>query len=332
VIIDRRTSIRALFGGLAAALPCLARSQPADRVVRVGILRPTAAPSSPTDQMAAGIPMALRELGYVEGRNLIVEQRWAGGDLERLPALARELLQARVDVIVAVGAQATRAVSQASATVPVVMYGNLDPVALGLVSSLARPGGNVTGTTTLAPQMMVKGLELLKETMPSLVRVLVLTYPADPISRGQIVALQSAAKSLGIELFVQDIASPADFATAFETGRKAGVQAVVTTVESIFSANRDLLIGLVRSHKLPSLFAHNYLVRAGGLMSYDADRDVLTGRTANFVDKLLKGAKPGDLPIEQPAVFTISVNTGTARALGITIPPAILARATELIE
>jgi putative ABC transport system substrate-binding protein len=160
----------------------------------------------------------------------------------------------------------------------------------------------------------------------------VLTYPVDPISRGQIVALQAAGKSLGIELLVHEVAGPTDLAPGFEAGQKAGVQAVVTTVESIFSVHRTVLIGLTRSHKLPSLFAEYPFVKAGGLMSYDADRAVLTNRTADFVDKLLKGAKTADLPVEQPATFTIAVNLGTAKALGITIPPSILARANEVIE
>ncbi len=274
----------------------------------------------------------LRELGYVDGKSIAIDLQSADGQAERIPAIAADCVRRGADVIVTGSTPATQAAKAATSTIPIVMLTLGDPVGTGLVNNLARPDGNVTGTTNLAPQMMVKGLELLKETIPSLTRALVLTYPADPISRGQIVALRDAAKSLGIELFVQEVASPADFAPAFEAGRKAEVQAVVTTVESIFYANRDLLVGLVKSHKMPSLFAVNYFVQVGGLMSYDADRDVLTGRTANFVDKLLKGAKPGDLPIEQPAVFDIAINTGTARALGITIPPAILARATELIE
>lgn len=322
----------ALLGFVLSGLPLVgnAHAQVTGRVPRLCFL--TFDPVGTGPSRYTPFFERLRELGYVDGKSVAIERLSADGKAERFPALAADCVGHGADVIVTGSTPATQAAKDATSTIPIVMLTLGDPVGTGLVKSLARPDGNVTGTTNLAPQMMVKGLELLKETIPSLTRVLVLTYPVDPISRGQIAAMQGAAKSLSIELFVQNVTSPADFTPAFEAGRKAEVQAIVTTVESIFSANRELLLGLVKTHKLPSLFAVNYFVQAGGLMSYDADRDVLTGRTANFVDKILKGAKPGDLPIEQPAVFTISVNTSTARALGLTIPPAILARATELVE
>ena len=244
--MDRRSSIRALFGGLAVAVPCLARSQPADRMARVGILRPAAAPSSPTNQMAAGIPTALRELGYVEGRNLIVEQRGAGGDPERLPVLARELLQAKIDVIVTVGAQVTRAVLQA--TVPVVMYGNLDPVALGLVASLARPGGLLAGAHTH---------------------------------------------------FVRD---------------------------------RLQIIELAARHRLPAMYEWRKQVEDGGLMAYSTSLNGLYRRVASCGDRILKGARPADLPLEQPTKFELVINQKTAKALGLTIPQSLLLRADEGIQ
>jgi putative ABC transport system substrate-binding protein len=274
----------------------------------------------------------LRELGYLDGKTIALDWLSADGQAEHFPTVAADCVRRNADVIVTGSTPATLAAKQATTTIPIVMLTLGDPVGTGLVTSLARPDGNVTGTTNLAPLMMVKGLELLKETIPALSRALVLTYPVDPISRGQIVALQGAGKSLGVELLVHEVAGPPDFAPGFEAGQKAGVQAVVTTVESIFSVNRALLIGLTRSYKLPSLFAEDSFVKAGGLMSYDADRARLTNRTADFVDRLLKGAKPADLPIEQPAVFTIAVNAGTARALGIAIPPSVMARADEVIE
>lgn len=274
----------------------------------------------------------LRELGYLDGKSIVLDWLSADGQAERFPTVAADCVRRNADVIVTGSTPATLAAKQATARIPIVMLTLGDPVGTGLVTSLARPEGNVTGTTNLAPLMMVKGLELLKETIPSLSRALVLTYPVDPISRGQIVALRGAGKSLGIDLLVHEVAGPADFAPGFEAGQKAGVQAVITTVESIFSVNRAVLIGLTKSYKLPSLFAEAPFVQAGGLMSYDADRSVLTNRTADFVDRLLKGAKPADLPVEQPAVFTIAINLTTAKALGIAIPPSIMARANEVIE
>jgi len=207
-----------------------------------------------------------------------------------------------------------------------------DPVGTGLVPSLANHSTNLTGTTNLAPQMMVKGLELLKETLPRLSRVLVLTYPRDPISRGQITALQGAARSLGVELLVSDIDRAEDLAPAFAAGRKNAVEGVLVTVESIFQVNRDLIVELARANALPGVFSEVTFVRAGGLLSYDSDRQLLMTRSADFVDKVLKGVLPRDLPIEQPTVFTIAINKGTARALGITIPQSILARADEVVE
>jgi len=332
VIIDRRTSIRALFGGLAAALPCLARSQPADRVVRVGILRPTAAPSSPTDQMAAGIPMALRELGYVEGRNLIVEQRWAGGDLERLPALARELLQARVDVIVAVGAQATRAVSQASATVPVVMYGNLDPVALGLVSSLARPGGNVTGVL-IAPggTLAAKRLELLKLAVPRATRLAFLAPASDPAIRAQVQETLTAAASLGIELLVTEVRD-GDYAHAFAAIAAQRPGGLLVGAHTSFLRDRFQIIDLAARHRLPAMYEWREHVEDGGLMAYGTSLNGLYRRLASYVDRILKGARPGDMPLEQPTKFELVINQKTAKALGIEIPQGVLLRVDEVIQ
>jgi putative ABC transport system substrate-binding protein len=274
----------------------------------------------------------LRELGYVEGRTIAIDWLSAEGQADRFPAIAADCVRRNADVIVVGTTPAAAAAKGATGTIPIVMLPLGDPVGTGLVSNLARPDANLTGTTNLAPLMVSKGLELLKEAIPVLARVLVLTYPSDPISPGQIAALRQSAATLGIELVVHGVAGPGDFAAGFEAGRKAQVQAVIATVESIFFVNRVQLIALTRASGLPSLFTEDSFVKIGGLLSYDADRPLLTNRSADFVDKVLRGAAPRDLPIEQPSVFTIAVNLATARALGITIPPSILARADEIIE
>jgi putative ABC transport system substrate-binding protein len=301
-------------------------------MVRVGILRPTAAPSSPTDQMAAGIPTALRELGYVEGRNLVVERRWAGGDPERLPVLARELLQAKVDVIVTVGAQATRAVSQATSTVPIVMYGNLDPVALGLVSSLARPGGNVTGVL-IAPggTLAAKRLELLKLAVPRATRFAFLAPASYPAFRAQVQETLTAAAALGIELRVTEVRD-GDYAGAFAAIAAQRPGGLLVGAHTYFVRDRAQIIDLAARHRLPAMYEWREQVEDGGLMAYSTSLNGLYRRVASYVDRILKGARPGDMPLEQPTKFELVINQKTAKALGLTIPQSLLLRADEVIQ
>jgi putative ABC transport system substrate-binding protein len=319
-----------LWVGAAFLQASVAFGQPAPKVPRLCLL--TFDPASSGWSRYTPFFDRLRELGYVDGRSLVVNWLSANGRSDAFPDLASQCVRDNADVIVVGTTPAAEAAKRATGTIPIVMLPLGDPVGTGLVTSLARPGGNVTGTTTLAPLMIAKGLELLKEAVPGVSRVLVFTYPRDPISRGQVSALHAAAKSLGVELLVHDIDGPTDFPPGFEEGRKAGVDGVITTVESIFFVNRAQIIDLARSHALPAVFSEEFFVTEGGLMSYDADRQVLGVHSANYVDQVLKGVKPGDLPIEQPAVFTIAVNLRTARALGIAIPPSILARADKVIE
>lgn len=273
----------------------------------------------------------LADLGYVDGKTLVLD--WlSAGDGSAFDKPAAECVRRGADVIVTGSTPATVAAKKATTTIPIVMLALGDPVGTGLVASLAQPGGNVTGTTNLAPLMMAKGLELLHDTVPGLARVLVLTYPRDPISRGQIAALEQTAKRLRIELLVRGIDGPQDLAAAFVAGEQASTQGLIVTVESIFSVHRQALIELARQHRLPGVFSQNLFVRAGGLMSYDANRDVLLVRTADYVDRVLKGARPADLPIEQPSVFNVAVNARTARELAITFPPSLLALADEVVE
>jgi len=331
-VMDRRTCVRGMFGGLAVGVPHLAGSQPADRIVRIGILRPTAAPLSPTDLMAAGIPTALRELGYVEGRNLIIEQRWAGSDPERLPVLARELLLARVDVIVTVGAQATRAVLQATSTVPVVLYANLDPVALGLVSSLARPGGNVTGVL-IAPEgtLAAKRLELLKLAVPRARRLAFLAPASDPAFRAQAQETSAAAASLGVELMLTEVRD-GDYPRAFAAIAAQGPGGLLVGAHTYFVRDRAQIIELAARHRLPAMYEWREQVEDGGLMAYGTSLNGLYRRVASYVDRILKGARPGDLPLEQPTKFELAINQKTAKALGLTIPQSLLLRADEVVR
>ena len=232
----------------------------------------------------------LRELGYIVGDNLAVS--WLSSSSRRLDfaALAAECVNDRADVIVAATTPAAEAAKRATGTIPIVMLPLGDPVGTGLVANLAKPGANLTGTTNLAPLMMVKGLELLKQTVPSLSRLLVLTYPIDPISHGQVEALQRSAPSLGVELRVHGIDGPDGIAPAFAAAKQGGANGVIVTVESIFQVHRDLIVGLARRHALPSVFSEDTFVKAGGLLSYDADRQALTVRSADYVDKVLKAS------------------------------------------
>jgi len=274
----------------------------------------------------------LQALGYIEGKTLALDWLSANGDGDAFPALAAECLRRKSDVIVTGTTPATQAVKKATATVPIVMLALGDPVGTGLVDSLARPGGNVTGTTELAPLMVAKSLELLKLAIPGMARVLVITYPQDPISHGQIESLQRAAQALGVELFVQNVVGPEDFATAFAAGEKAGAQAVLVTVESMLVVHRKDLVELARHYKLPLVSSEELFVKAGGLLSYDANRDTLAARTADYVDMVLNGTRPARLPVEQPSTFILAVNTGTAHALDITLPSGILANADKVFE
>jgi len=309
------------------AAPTMAQSAP--RLPRICFL--TVDPVATGNNRYTPFFDRLRELGFVDGQTISLDWLSAGDD-SAFDRPAAECVRRGANVIVTGSTPATQAAKRATTTIPIVMLVLGDPVGTGLVASLAKPGGNVTGTTNLAPQMMVKGLELLHDTVPRLARVLVITYPRDPISRGQVAALEQASKPLGIELLVRGIDGAQDLAAAFAAGEQAHVQGVIVTVESIFSVHRQALVDLVHQHRLPAVFSQNLFVRAGGLMSYDANREVLAARTADYVDKVLKGMSPGDLPIEQPSVFNIAINKRTARELGITFTPSLLALADEVIE
>ena len=309
----------------AMAWPLLCRAQAARRIYRVGILRP----SAPGDN--AAIISALHEQGYVEGHNLVVDQRFANGEISLLPALARELVRLQPDVVVAVGAAANRAISDATASVPIVIFGNFDPVAAGLVASLARPGGNMTGILISSEGTLGnKRLELLRGAVPRPDRIAMLV-PDDTNVQPQVLEVQKAASRLGVELIVVEVRG-SDYNQAFAAIRAADASALFVAGHTNFFRDRKAIVALAAQYRLPATYEWPEQARDGRLMAYGPDRVMLYRRLGSYVDRILKGARAGDLPIEQPSTYEFVINARTARALGLIIPPSILARADEVIK
>ena len=327
----RRRAFLALLAA-GATLPRPAAAQPAGRLYRLGILAPTSAPL-PSEQNVAVmlIPKALREMGYATDRDLVVEGRYAGGQLDRLPELARELVQLRMDAIVAIGSAAVRAAMATTKTIPIVFYGNFDPIAAGLVKSLAKPEGNVTGVL-IAPAgtLAAKKLELLKAAVPGAVRIAFLA-PTDPGIKLQVQETQQAAATLGIKLTVTE-AQAGGYERAFAALAAERPDALFVAAHTFFVRDRKRIIELAAKHRLPAMYEWPEQVEDGGLMSYGSSLSGTTRRLAVYVDRLFKGARPGDLPVEQPAEFQLVLNLRTARTLGLAIPPALIARADRVIE
>ena len=326
--MNRRDFI-ALVGGVAVAWPVSGLAQQAGKVYRIGFLweNPTTFPEA-----LEAFRQELRQLGYIEGRNLAIEFRWAEGKPDRMRELAEELVRLQVDVIVAPSSVYTGAAKQATSAIPIIFMSHADPLRTGHVDSLARPGGNVTGFSLMMTETNVKSLELLKEALPDLSRVAVLYDPATPSHAPGLKAVEAAGPNLGLQ--IQPVAAPtaADYEGAFSAMRGAGAQAVLVLSTPLFITGARPLAELGLRHKLPSLYGPKNHVEAGGLMSYSPDRADLWRRGAGYVDKVLKGAKPADLAVQQPTKFELVVNLKTAKAIGITIPQSFLARADEIIE
>ena len=275
----------------------------------------------------------MHDLGRVDGQTVAIDYLSAEGRGERFPELARECLRRGADIIVATTTPAALAAKEATSTIPIIMLSlAVDPSETGLVSSLARPGGNITGQTVMAPEVGTKRLQLLKEVVPGLSRVLVLSYLADPIAQPQIRQLESAAQTLGLKLQLRDIRAADDLPAAFAAGQEERAEALLTTTESLFAVNRARVIELAAKYKLPASYPTVVTARDGGLMAYSHNPDDSWRRAAVQVDKILKGAKPADLPVEQPTRFELVINLKTAKALGLTVPHSILMRADEVIE
>ena len=324
----RRRLVVALGAGVLAPLASFAQQQPA-KVARIGFLGMASASGyvSEVEAVRAG----LRDLGYVEGKNIVIEFRWAEGKYDRLPELAAELVRLKVDVIVTHAFTGTRAAKQATTTIPIVIADAGDPVASGLVASLARPGGNITGSVSFQSELNVKRLELLKEAFPRTKRVAVLVNQASTTLGPLLKPMEVASKSLKVALQQFAVQGPDEFDGAFTAMAKKRVDAAVIPEEPMLNANTGAIAHLAAKHRLPSI-GFTKFAEAGGLMAYGVNRLELYRRSAIFVDKILKGAKPGDLPIEQATKFELVINLKTAKAIGVTIPQTILFRADKVIE
>jgi putative ABC transport system substrate-binding protein len=323
-------SIALALGGLFS--PVAAEAQQAAKVARIGFLATNLAASP---HMAEAFRQGLRDLGYVEGRNLAIETRDAGGKHERLPALAAELVALKVDVIVAGSTPGALAAKQATGTLPIVFTAAADPVTDGLVTSLARPGGNVTGLSSLSPELVGKCLELLKQAVPGVSRVAVLWSPGalgERTERDMLKQAETAARALGVRLQFVEARGPADIDRAFSDITRARAGALTALPSTMLLGERRRLVDLAAKNRLPTVYPLREFVDAGGLMSYGPNVAYNYRRAATYVDKILKGMKPGDLPVEQPTKFELAINLKTAKALGLTIPQSVLGRADEVIQ
>jgi len=313
------------------AAPLAAGAQPNGKVYRIGFIQ--TAPRKEIGHLIKSLDDGLRELGYVEGRNVVFERRFADGKQERLAALAVELVKLKVDIIVTGSNPVIAAVRQATATIPVVMAVSRDPVGSGFIASLARPGGNITGLANdPAPEIMGKNLELLKEVVPRASRVALLWNPVPAGAAIYKNAVETAARNLGVTLQSVEIRAENEFESAFAAMIRERANGVVVTSDPIFLGSRSQLVRLAGRHRLPTVYVQREFVEAGGLMSYGGNLAYQFRRAAVYLDKILKGAKPADLPVEQPTQFDLVVNMRTAKDLGIKIPNSVLALATKVIE
>ena len=319
-------SLTALF--YAFCLPVWAQ-QPT-KVPRIGYLT-AGSPSSQSTRIEA-FRQGLHELGYVEGKYIVIEWRYAEGKPDRLPALAAELVHLKVDIIVSASPPATRAAKEATSTIPIVMTQDSDPVANGFVASLARPGENISGLSTLAPELSGKRLELLKEIVPRLSRVAVLGTSTEPGNAQSLKEVQRAARAFGVKLQYLDVLDPKDIETVFRAARKDHAESVLVLPSAVFIFQRTQIVELAVKSRLPAMYLRGIFADDGGLMSYGVNLNDLDRRAATYVDKILKGAKPADLPVEQPTKFEFIINLKAAKQIGLTIPPNVLARADKVIR
>jgi putative ABC transport system substrate-binding protein len=325
----KRRDFITLLGGAAAAWPLAARAQqPRSRTV--GYLGATAAAAerSRTDAFL----QRLRELGWIEGRSVAIEYRWGESRTERFPEMAADLVRLRVDIIVATSIAAALAAKQATAVIPIVFPIAGDPLGTGLVASLARPGGNVTGLSNQAADLAGKRVEILREVAPGLRRLAILANAGYPGRISEIADIQAAARTLGLDVDAFEIRETEDIASVFDTALKERTNALYVVGDTLMNSNRVRISTLAVNARLPTIFDAREYVEAGGLMSYGANIPLQFGRAAELVDKILRGAKPGDIPVEQPTKFELAINLTTAKVVGLTVPPALLARADEVIE
>ena len=314
--------------GSAAAWPMVARAQQAGKVARIGYLSPGSA-SGRTDAFKQG----LRELGYVEKKNILIEYRFAEGNFNRLADLAAQLVQLKVDVIVAEATQASLAAKDATRTIPIVMLVVADPVGFGLVASLARPGANITGTSSMTAEVAGKSLQMLKKVVPKASRVAVLWNPKNVVAQANLLKeTEAVAAALGVQLQLVGVQGPGEFDSAFAEITRGDASALLVMADPILVLHKTRIVDFAKKSRLPAMYGNKEYVGAGGLMYYGSSFADIFRRTATYVDKILKGAKPADLPVEQPTRFEFVINLKTAETLGITVPPSLLVSADELIE
>jgi putative ABC transport system substrate-binding protein len=308
----------------------MAQAQQPAKIPRIGYLG--AATLSAIPERVEAFRQGLRELGYVEGKNIVIEYRYAEGKLDRLPALAAELVRLKVDVIVTAGPTITRVAKEATVTISIVMANDGDPVGNGFVASLARPGGNITGLSTFAPELSGKRLEILKEIVPKLSRLAVLGNSPDPGNGQNLKEVELAAKAFGVKLQYLDVLSSKDIEAAFRAASKERADAILVLQSAVLVSHRTQLADLAVKSRLPAIYYRSQFVEAGGLMAYSVSSTDLDRRAATYVDKILKGSKPADLPVEQPTKFELIINLNAAKQIGLTIPPSVLARADRVIR
>jgi ABC-type uncharacterized transport system substrate-binding protein len=324
----RRRDLIAWAGGATVAWPLVALAQAAPKVWRIGVLEPGSAPDPFFDAFRDG----LREFGYTEGRDLLLEVRWADGESDRLDGLAAELVTLNVDVIKTLSTPAALAARRATTTIPVVFVGVGDPVGVGLVPSLAHPQGNVTGIANLAPELSAKRLEILREVVPNLTPIGMLWNDTNPSMVLRAQQSEQAAAAMGVTLQSYGVHDLIAFDPAFDAMMSARTAAIMTLADPFTRAHRKRIIDFAAERHLPAIYELREFVTAGGLISYGPSFRDMERRSAAIIDKILKGAKPADIPVELPTRFELVINLGTAKALGLTIPPSILVRADEVIE
>src|SRR6266540_5883991 len=327
--MKKKITVLTLYAMLSA-LCSSAQAQQPTKITRIGYL--DAVSLSVNAARVEVFRQSLRKLGYVEGKNIFIEWRSADGKLDRLPALAAELIHLKVDIIVTGGRSATRAAKEATSTIPIVMTQDADPVGSGFVASLARPGGNITGLSTLAPEISGKRLELLKEIVPRLSRVAVLGTSTQPGNAQQLKETELAAGAFGVKLQYLDVPSSKDIEIAFRAASKGRPEAVLVLASPVVVSQRTQITEIAVKSRRPAIYPSPEFVEAGGLMSYGVSWTDLYRRAATYVDKVLKGTKPADLPVEQPTKFELIINLKAAKQIGLTIPPNVLARADKVIK
>jgi putative ABC transport system substrate-binding protein len=326
----RRRDFLTLLGGAVAAASLAAAAQEARKVPHIGFLGNSTATLEAN--LLAPFREALRDLGYVEGRNIVIEYRWAEGNYERFPSLITELIALKVDVIVTAGTPASLAVKKATNSIPLVMVAVGDPVGTGLVASLARPGGNTTGLTSVSPDLEGKRLELLREVIPGISHIAVLWNSVSPSQVIQEKEVQAAAQVLRMKVLSLGVRTPEEIENSFAVIIRERPGALLVLADRLFLHHRDRIMDFAAKHGLPGVHAYRELVESGGLMSYGPSYADMHRRAATYVDKILKGAKPADLPVEQPTKFELVINLKAAKQIGLTIPPSVLARADKVIK